>query len=116
VVILGDFWDDLEPQYDYAVQLNWTAGHFTVFGKITGTRCQRIKVDTVLATNEGSWSHWCPDDCSPGAIETGDLKTITREQDRRSSAGKMQKAGPRDRPFSFALWPSAVTIQFRPVI
>ena len=49
----GDFWDDLEPQYDYAVQLNWTAGHFTIFGKITGTDASGpFKIENGVGTNE----------------------------------------------------------------
>ena len=32
----GDAWEDIEL-FDYAVQLNYAAGHFTVFGKFTGT-------------------------------------------------------------------------------
>ena len=49
----GDYWDDLEPQYDYAVQLNWTAGHFTIFGKITGTDASGpFKIENGVGTNE----------------------------------------------------------------
>jgi uncharacterized protein (TIGR02001 family) len=34
----GDFWEDAEiEQFDYAVQGNFTAGNFTIFGKFTGT-------------------------------------------------------------------------------
>ncbi|HYJ39564.1 MAG TPA: TorF family putative porin [Steroidobacteraceae bacterium] len=32
----GDYWDGIE-QFDYAVQANYVAGHFTIFGKFTGT-------------------------------------------------------------------------------
>ena len=32
----GDAWEDIETT-DYAVQFNYTAGHFTLFGKFTGT-------------------------------------------------------------------------------
>jgi len=32
----GDYWEDFET-VDYAVQFNYTAGHFTLFGKFTGT-------------------------------------------------------------------------------
>jgi len=32
----GDAWDNIETT-DYAVQLNYTAGHFSLFGKFTGT-------------------------------------------------------------------------------
>ena len=32
----GDDWDGIE-QFDYAVQGNFTAGNFTIFGKFTGT-------------------------------------------------------------------------------
>ena len=32
----GDYWDDIE-QFDYAVQANYVAGKFTIFGKFTGT-------------------------------------------------------------------------------
>jgi uncharacterized protein (TIGR02001 family) len=49
----GDYWDSLEPVYDYAVQLNWTAGHFTVFGKITGTDASGpLKVEGDVNNNE----------------------------------------------------------------
>jgi hypothetical protein len=49
----GDYWDTLEPVYDYAVQLNWTAGHFTVFGKITGTDASGpFKVEGDIGNNE----------------------------------------------------------------
>lgn len=49
----GAFWDDLEPQFDYAAQINWTAGHFTVFGKITGTDATGpFKVEGDVGNNE----------------------------------------------------------------
>jgi uncharacterized protein (TIGR02001 family) len=50
----GDYWDNVaKPQYDYAVQLNWTAGHFTVFGKITGTDASGpFKVEGDINNNE----------------------------------------------------------------
>jgi uncharacterized protein (TIGR02001 family) len=49
----GDYWDSLEPVYDYAVQLNWTAGHFTIFGKITGTDASGpFKVEGDIGNNE----------------------------------------------------------------
>ena len=34
---LGDFTGESGPLFDYAVQGNYTAGHFTIFGKFTGT-------------------------------------------------------------------------------
>jgi uncharacterized protein (TIGR02001 family) len=49
----GDYWDDfVEPQFDYAVQLNWTVGHFTVFGKVTGTDASEFKVEGDVGNNE----------------------------------------------------------------
>lgn len=32
----GDGWEDIETT-DYALQLNYAAGHFNIFGKFTGT-------------------------------------------------------------------------------
>jgi len=34
------------------VQLNWTAGHFTIFGKITGTDASEFKVEDDIGNNE----------------------------------------------------------------
>ena len=48
----GDFWDSLEEQFDYAAQVNWNVGHFTVFGKITGTDARRFKVEDDVGNNE----------------------------------------------------------------
>jgi uncharacterized protein (TIGR02001 family) len=49
----GDYWDDfVEPQYDFAAQLNWTVGHFTVFGKVTGTDASEFKVEGDVGNNE----------------------------------------------------------------
>jgi len=49
----GDFWENnYEEQYDYAVQLNWSVGHFTVFGKFTGTDASEFKVEDDIGNNE----------------------------------------------------------------
>lgn len=40
----GDAWDDAEV-VDYGVQLNYTAGNFTIFGKFTGTDDGDVETD-----------------------------------------------------------------------
>ena len=48
----GSYWENIET-FDYAVQLNWTAGHFTIFGKITGTDASGpTKVEADVGNNE----------------------------------------------------------------
>lgn len=48
----GDFWDGFE-QFDYAAQVNWAVGNFTVFGKITGTDASGpFKVEGDVGNNE----------------------------------------------------------------
>ena len=40
----GDYWDDfVEPQFDYAVQLNWTAGPLHDLRQGHRHRCQRVQ-------------------------------------------------------------------------
>lgn len=46
----GDAWEDIETT-DYAVQANYTAGHFTIFGKFTGTDGD-LEIDTDVNNNE----------------------------------------------------------------
>ena len=46
----GDGWDEIETT-DYAVQLNYTAGNFTIFGKFTGTDGD-AEIDTDVNNNE----------------------------------------------------------------
>ncbi|HEV7607786.1 MAG TPA: TorF family putative porin [Steroidobacteraceae bacterium] len=41
----GDFWEDAELM-DYAVQGNYTAGHFTLFAKFTGTDASGFQKET----------------------------------------------------------------------
>ena len=49
----GDFWkNNYEEQFDYAAQVNWTVGHFVVFGKITGTDASRYQVEDDVGNNE----------------------------------------------------------------
>jgi uncharacterized protein (TIGR02001 family) len=56
----GAYWDSLGDSvgkdgqtFDYAVQVNWTVGHFTLFGKITGTDASGpLKVEGDVANNE----------------------------------------------------------------
>ena len=43
----GDYWDDIE-QFDYAVQANYVAGKFTIFGKFTGTEGDAKVTDDVF--------------------------------------------------------------------
>ena len=43
----GDYWDDIE-QFDYAVQANYVAGKFTIFGKFTGTEGDAEVTDDVF--------------------------------------------------------------------
>ena len=43
----GDYWDDIE-QFDYAVQANYVAGNFTIFGKFTGTEGDAEVTDDVF--------------------------------------------------------------------
>jgi uncharacterized protein (TIGR02001 family) len=46
--LLGDALDESGPLFDYGVQGNWTAGHFTIFGKFTGTDAsgfEKVKAD-----------------------------------------------------------------------
>ncbi|HEY6126094.1 MAG TPA: TorF family putative porin, partial [Steroidobacteraceae bacterium] len=48
----GDYWDGFE-QFDYAVQGNFTAGKFTIFGKFTGTDASGdFKVEDDVFNNE----------------------------------------------------------------
>jgi uncharacterized protein (TIGR02001 family) len=48
----GDYWDGIE-QFDYAVQGNFTAGNFTIFGKFTGTDASGgAKVEDDVWNNE----------------------------------------------------------------
>jgi len=48
----GDYWDNSEI-FDYAVQGNFTAGHFTIFGKFTGTDASGdMKVTGDVGNNE----------------------------------------------------------------
>jgi len=47
----GDYWDGFE-QFDYAAQVNWTVGHFTVFAKATGTDASEFKVEGDVGNNE----------------------------------------------------------------
>jgi uncharacterized protein (TIGR02001 family) len=48
----GDFWEDAEL-VDYAVQANYTAGNFTIFGKLTGTDASGdLKIETDENNNE----------------------------------------------------------------
>jgi len=49
----GDYWDDVGddtgesgPLVDYAVQVNYTAAHFTVFAKFTGTDASGLEKET----------------------------------------------------------------------
>jgi uncharacterized protein (TIGR02001 family) len=46
----GDGWDDIETT-DYAVQLNYTAGNFNIFGKFTGTEGD-AEITTDVNNNE----------------------------------------------------------------
>ena len=46
----GDYWEDIE-QFDYAVQANYVAGKFTIFGKFTGTEGD-AKVEDDVFNNE----------------------------------------------------------------
>ena len=46
----GDAWEDVETT-DYAVQLNYTAGKFTLFGKFTGTEGD-LEVEDDVNNNE----------------------------------------------------------------
>jgi uncharacterized protein (TIGR02001 family) len=48
----GDYWDNMEEQFDYAAQVNWTVGHFVLFGKITGTDASAYKVEGDVGNNE----------------------------------------------------------------
>jgi uncharacterized protein (TIGR02001 family) len=50
----GDYWDAVGGEvFDYAVQGNYTAGHFTIFGKFTGTDASGpLKVTTDSGNNE----------------------------------------------------------------
>jgi uncharacterized protein (TIGR02001 family) len=49
----GDFWENnLEEQFDFAAQLNWAVGHFTIFGKVTGTDASEFKVEDDIGNNE----------------------------------------------------------------
>jgi uncharacterized protein (TIGR02001 family) len=49
----GNFWEDFaEEQFDYAVQVNWTVGHFTLFAKATGTDASEFKVEGDVGNNE----------------------------------------------------------------
>jgi len=47
----GDAWD-AEELIDYAVQLNWAVGNFTVFGKFTGTDASEFEVTDDVNNNE----------------------------------------------------------------
>jgi len=48
----GDFWDGAE-QFDYAVQGNYVAGNFTIFGKFTGTDASGAsKIEDDVGNNE----------------------------------------------------------------
>jgi hypothetical protein len=48
----GDYWDNAEL-FDYAVQGNFVAGHFTIFGKFTGTDASGDeKITGDIANNE----------------------------------------------------------------
>ena len=48
----GDFWEDAEL-VDYAVQANYTAGNFTIFGKFTGTDASGDeKIEEDIGNNE----------------------------------------------------------------
>jgi uncharacterized protein (TIGR02001 family) len=46
----GDYWEDVETT-DYAVQANFTAGHFTLFAKFTGTDGD-VEVTSDVGNNE----------------------------------------------------------------
>jgi uncharacterized protein (TIGR02001 family) len=49
----GDYWDAGGEVVDYAVQGNYTAGNFTIFGKFTGTDASGdLKIETDSSNNE----------------------------------------------------------------
>jgi uncharacterized protein (TIGR02001 family) len=51
----GDYWENSvgDEPIDYSVQLNWTVGNFTVFGKFTGTDASdEFKVEDDVNNNE----------------------------------------------------------------
>ena len=51
----GDYWKDINGDEitDYAVQANYTAGHFTIFGKFTGTDASGpVKITGDSSNNE----------------------------------------------------------------
>jgi uncharacterized protein (TIGR02001 family) len=50
----GDYWEDADAEtFDYAVQGNFTAGNFTIFGKFTGTDASGdLKITDDLFNNE----------------------------------------------------------------
>jgi uncharacterized protein (TIGR02001 family) len=50
----GDYWEDADAElFDYAVQGNYSAGHFTIFAKFTGTDASGpLKITDDLFNNE----------------------------------------------------------------
>ena len=50
----GDYWEDADAElFDYALQGNFSAGHFTIFGKFTGTDASGpYKITSDVANNE----------------------------------------------------------------
>lgn len=49
----GDYWENnLKEQFDFAAQVNWAVGHFTIFGKVTGTDASEFKVEDDIGNNE----------------------------------------------------------------
>jgi len=49
----GDFWENnFKEQFDFAAQVNWAVGHFTLFGKVTGTDASQFKVEDDVGNNE----------------------------------------------------------------
>ena len=53
----GDAWDDIEAVIDYAVQANYIAGKFTIFGKFTGTDasgCRRSPTTSTTTSRASS--------------------------------------------------------------